>query len=137
LHSTQTRSCTQGSATRRRGRLLKGGRPIAAGVEDLAVIRAHIGQHSVDTLFSILSLCSLPEKPHPAGTLAVLLFYEHVRVLSPIASVTHWQRFWTPAWSAVCGGCQLDRPSHVWSRIKEMMIRKEGETSGTESEPAE
>jgi hypothetical protein len=57
--------------------------------QDLAVIRAHIGQHSVDTLFSILSLCSLPEKPHPASALAVLLFYEHVRVLSPLASVAH------------------------------------------------
>jgi hypothetical protein len=117
---------------------------IAAGVEDLTVIRAHVEQHSVDTLFSILSLCSLPAKPHPANALAALcdavlapggqlLFYEHV--LSPLASVARWQRFWTPAWSKVCGGCRLDRPSHVW--IKEMGIWKEGETWGKEGEPEE
>jgi hypothetical protein len=69
---------------------------IAAGVEDLAIVRADVGQHSVDTLFSILSLCSLPAKPHPADALAALcdavlapggqlLFYEHV--LSPLASL--------------------------------------------------
>jgi hypothetical protein len=117
---------------------------LAAGVENLSVILNHMNAHSVDTIVSILTLCSLPQKPHPAHALEVLcdavlvpggqlLFYEHV--LSHVPSVARWQHFWTPIWSTLVDGCRLDRPSHEW--IKRMKVWKEGETWGKDGEPEE
>lgn len=77
--------------------------------------------YPVDTLISILTLCSLPS---PERTLTSLvkdvlkpggqfLFYEHV--LSPLEDVAWWQRFWTPLWKVAFDGCRLDRPSHLFA----------------------
>jgi hypothetical protein len=117
---------------------------LAAGVENLSIILNYVKPHSVNTIIAILTVCSLPQRPHPSHTLEALcdgvlapggqfLFYEHV--LSPIPSVARWQRFWTPIWSTLVDGCRLDRPSHEW--IKQMNVWKEGETWGKDGEPDE
>jgi hypothetical protein len=118
---------------------------LTAGVESLVTILEQVQPHSVDTLISINSLCSLPATPHPAKALEALcdavlapgggqfLFHEHV--LSPIPSVARWQNFWTPIWSRLVDGCRLNRPTHLW--IKEMVMWKEGSVWDGESEPEE
>ncbi|KAF5375948.1 hypothetical protein D9615_008217 [Tricholomella constricta] len=97
---------------------------LTCGAEDAASIVSSIAgdtnQQPVDTLISILTLCTVPT---PERTLASivgnvlkpggqLLFYEHV--LSPKTDVAWWQRFWTPVWSLAFDGCKLDRPTHLW-----------------------
>jgi hypothetical protein len=92
------------------------------GAEDtLSIISALDGRReSVDTVISILTLCTVPE---PELTLHRLvhdilkpggqfLFYEHI--LSPRADVAWWQRVWSPIWGLFMDGCRLDRPTHVW-----------------------
>jgi hypothetical protein len=79
---------------------------IGGGAEDTLGIRKQIDGAGlqVDTMLSILTLCSVPD---PQTTIArlvsdllvpggQLLFYEHV--LSPRADVAWWQRFWSPVW---------------------------------------
>nr|VWO96117.1 Cytochrome P450 monooxygenase CYP52X1 [Ganoderma boninense] len=116
------------------------------GAEQTALIRSALGYGgahagTVDTLVSILSLCSVPD---PQRTLAALvrdvlrpggtlLFYEHV--LSPLADVAWWQRFWTPLWSRMMDGCRLDRPTHVW--VEKMDAWAEGSVWGKPDEPEE
>ncbi|KIM43895.1 hypothetical protein M413DRAFT_442966 [Hebeloma cylindrosporum] len=74
----------------------------------------------VDTIISILTLCTIPE---PQKTLTNLvrdvlknggqfLVYEHV--LSKREDVAWWQRFWAPIWAIAFDGCRMDRPSDVW-----------------------
>lgn len=93
------------------------------GAEDTATIMSALGgPHTVDTITSILSLCSIPDPKQNVRTLVdlllkpggPLLFYEHV--LSPRADVAWWQRFWTPLWGLAMDGCCLDRPTHVWMK---------------------
>ncbi|OCH85082.1 hypothetical protein OBBRIDRAFT_798538 [Obba rivulosa] len=93
------------------------------GAEHTASIASALGGPlSVDTIISVLSLCSIPKPEEtirrvveellkPGGQ---FLFYEHV--LSPRADIAWWQRFWTPIWSKALDGCSLDRPTHVWVR---------------------
>ncbi|CAA7266691.1 unnamed protein product [Cyclocybe aegerita] len=80
----------------------------------------------VDTMISILTLCTIPE---PQRTLTNLvrdvlkpegqfLVYEHV--LSPREDVAWWQRFWAPLWARAFDGCRMDRPSDVW--VKELQL---------------
>jgi ubiquinone/menaquinone biosynthesis C-methylase UbiE len=67
-----------------------------------------------DTVVMTWTLCSIPNPVvalgeirrvlKPAGR---LLFVEHG--LSPERSVTRWQRWLTPWWSHLSGGCHLDR----------------------------
>ena len=112
------------------------------GAEDISLVLSALGgPRSVDTLISILTLCSIPE---PERTLAALvedvlkpggtfLFYEHV--LSPREDVAWWQRFWTPLWKCAFDGCCLDRPTHVW--IGKMDAWEEASVWGKPDEPEE
>lgn len=112
------------------------------GAEEIASIVSALGQaDAVDTIISILTLCSIPSPVEtmkalvelvlkPGGT---LLFYEHV--LSPRDDVAWWQRFWTPLWKRAFDGCCLDRPTHVW--IRKMGAWSAGEVTGKEGEDEE
>ncbi|KAI0367926.1 hypothetical protein BV20DRAFT_970034 [Pilatotrama ljubarskyi] len=112
------------------------------GAEDIALINSALGgPHSVDTLISILTICSIPEPERtlsalvhdvlkPGGT---LLFYEHV--LSHRPDVAWWQRFWTPLWARAFDGCRLDRPTHIW--VEKMDIWTESKVWGKEGEEEE
>lgn len=74
-----------------------------------------IDAHSVDTVVTTWTLCSVPRADaalaelrrvlRPGGR---LLFVEHG--LAPEDSVRRWQRRLTPAWRRIAGGCHLDRP---------------------------
>ncbi|KZT20032.1 hypothetical protein NEOLEDRAFT_1123276 [Neolentinus lepideus HHB14362 ss-1] len=92
---------------------------------------------SIDTLISILTLCSLPTEPSPSDVVTALvatllkpggtfLFYEHV--LSPLKEVQWWQWFWTPLWSKAVGGCRLDRDTPAI--VKAMGIQDRGDETG-------
>ncbi|KAI0704427.1 S-adenosyl-L-methionine-dependent methyltransferase [Cerioporus squamosus] len=102
------------------------------------IVSALGGPNTVDTMISILTLCSIPD---PERTLEVLVrdvlkpggtfvFYEHV--LSPLEDVAWWQRFWTPVWKHTLDGCRLDRPTHVW--VAKMDAWKEASVWGQEGE---
>jgi len=125
---------------------------LGCGAEDTASIISSTTLHGieqpVDTLISILVLCSIPS---PESALAALvqdvlkpggqfLFYEHV--LSHKSDVAWWQRFWTPMWSFFLDGCKLDRPTHLW--IERMQVSgsqesiwRECEIYGKDDEPEE
>jgi ubiquinone/menaquinone biosynthesis C-methylase UbiE len=71
--------------------------------------------HSVDTVVSTWTLCSIPDVTRalteirrvlaPGGR---LLFAEHGR--SPEPRVVSWQNRLTPLWKRIGGGCHLNRP---------------------------
>ncbi|KAJ7066754.1 hypothetical protein C8F01DRAFT_1124433 [Mycena amicta] len=125
---------------------------LRCGAEDTATIQANLAGAGlkVDTMLSIMTICSLPS---PQETLAglvngilvpgggQLLFYEHV--LSPIADVAWWQRFWTrnPMWRLAFDGCHLDRPTHLWVDGMQdgegQSVWAERELWGKEGEPSE
>jgi ubiquinone/menaquinone biosynthesis C-methylase UbiE len=72
-------------------------------------------QHSVDTVVTTWTLCSIPRAAaalaemrrvlRPGGK---LLFVEHGT--APDEGVRRWQDRLTPAWRCLCGGCHLNRP---------------------------
>jgi ubiquinone/menaquinone biosynthesis C-methylase UbiE len=72
-------------------------------------------QHSVDTVVTTWTLCSIPRAAaalaemrrvlRPGGK---LLFVEHG--MAPDEGVRRWQDRLTPAWQCICGGCHLNRP---------------------------
>ena len=74
-----------------------------------------LDQHSVDTIVTTWTLCSIPLAAtalaemrrvlRPGGK---LLFVEHG--LAPDASVRRWQDRLTPIWRSCAGGCHLNRP---------------------------
>lgn len=91
----------------------------AAGAPPLRLIQGSaeaipLERHSVDTIVSTWTLCSIPGADRaleemrrvlrPGGS---LLFVEHG--LAPDASVRRWQHRLTPAWRALSAGCHLDR----------------------------
>ena len=95
---------------------------LSYGAEDTPSILRALGatQPPVDTIVSILTLCSVPSPERtirnivrdvlkPGGQ---FLFYEHV--LSNRQDVAWWQRAWAPLWAIPFGGCRLDRPVHSW-----------------------
>jgi len=93
---------------------------LSCGAEDISSIVSYINEYSIDTLVSVLTLCSIPS---PENTLTdivsrvlkpggQLLFFEHV--LSSLPDVAWWQRFWSPIWSLAFDGCRLDCPTDLW-----------------------
>ncbi|EGN97407.1 hypothetical protein SERLA73DRAFT_184103 [Serpula lacrymans var. lacrymans S7.3] len=94
---------------------------LACGAEDTTAIMSALGErHTVDTLISVMTLCSVPDPQktikglvedvlRPGGQ---MLFYEHV--LSRRRDVAWWQRFWTPLWGFAFDGCRLNRPTDIW-----------------------
>ena len=93
---------------------------ISCGAQDtpsiLEALRAT--QPPVDTIVSILTLCSIPSPERairnlvrdvlkPGGS---FLFYEHV--LSHRGDVAWWQRAWAPIWAVLFDGCRLDSRAH-------------------------
>ncbi|KZS95244.1 hypothetical protein SISNIDRAFT_452600, partial [Sistotremastrum niveocremeum HHB9708] len=95
---------------------------IPYGAEEIDKIITQIGgEHTIDTLITILTLCSIPSPQKTINSLVnrtlkpaggQILFYEHVR--SHLRDVSFWQAFWTPVWKRFFGGCRLDQPSHIW-----------------------
>ncbi|KAF9461038.1 hypothetical protein BDZ94DRAFT_1238022 [Collybia nuda] len=97
---------------------------LSCGAEDTASILSPIdsqgNQPSVDTIISILTLCTVPSPEHTIKSLiedvlkpgGELLFFEHV--LNPRDDVAWWQKFWTPLWAIFFDGCVLYRPTHTW-----------------------
>ncbi|KAH6899514.1 S-adenosyl-L-methionine-dependent methyltransferase [Coprinopsis sp. MPI-PUGE-AT-0042] len=92
---------------------------LSCGAEDSLAILSSLSNTQVDTIISVLVLCSIPS---PAAAIKSLvrdvlksggqfLFYEHV--LSHREDVAWWQKFWTPLWSRAFDGCCLDRASHL------------------------
>ncbi|KAE9406377.1 hypothetical protein BT96DRAFT_251183 [Gymnopus androsaceus JB14] len=125
---------------------------LSCGAEDtMQILKALGSPHPVDTITSILTLCSIPSPDRVITSLVrdvlkpggQVLFYEHV--LSPRADVAWWQRFWTPLWSVFLDGCRLDCPTHLHIREmkdvdkdgKEVSMWDEGETWGKPDEPEE
>ncbi|RDX50754.1 S-adenosyl-L-methionine-dependent methyltransferase, partial [Lentinus brumalis] len=91
------------------------------GAEHVSLIVSALGgPNTVDTMISILTLCSIPDPERTLDALVrnvlkpggIFVFYEHV--LSHRDDVAWWQRFWTPVWKHAFDGCRLDRPTHVW-----------------------
>ncbi|KAH8085476.1 S-adenosyl-L-methionine-dependent methyltransferase [Cristinia sonorae] len=114
---------------------------LSYGAQDVVQICASLGDNTVDTLISVLTLCSIPSPEHtvknlvghvlkPGGT---FLFYEHVR--NPLEDVAWWQWFWTPLWKTAFDGCRLDRPTHLW--IDAMPVWETSEIWGKEGEDEE
>ena len=112
------------------------------GAEDIPqIISALGGPHTVDTLVSILTICSIPDPVKTITDFAdlvlkpggQLLFYEHV--LSPREDVAWWQRLWTPMWSTAFDGCCLDRPTHLW--VKDLDVWESEELWGKADEDEE
>jgi SAM-dependent methyltransferase len=120
---------------------------ISSGAEDTAsLVSAFGGKNKVDTLISILTLCTVPNPERVLRTLVnetlkpggQLLFYEHVK--SHHKDVAWWQGLWTPIWTIAFDGCRLDRPTHLW--IEGMGVGgdgvwKDGKVWGKEGESEE
>ena len=101
---------------------------LSFGVQDTQSILSSLqGSHQepvvrVDTILSVLTLCSIPDPQRSISKLVrdllksggQLLFFEHV--LSTRSDVAWWQRFWAPVWACVFDGCRMDRPSDIWIR---------------------
>ncbi|KAL0067044.1 hypothetical protein AAF712_005828 [Marasmius tenuissimus] len=109
------------------------------------------GPHPVDTVISVLTICTIPAPERTMTSLVrdllksggELLFYEHV--LSHRSDVAWWQEFWAPLWCLLFDGCRLDRPSHIWiegmkdvsSNGEEMSMWREGKSWGKPEESEE
>jgi len=118
---------------------------LSCGAEDISTILSSLptSHPPVDTLISILTICSIPS---PQATIFALitevlkpggqvLFYEHV--LSDRKDVAWWQRFWTPLWGIVFDGCRLDLPTHQWIEDVGGWVENEGGVWGKEGESEE
>ena len=79
-----------------------------------------LDDHSVDTVLSTYTLCSIPDLAAALHEMARvlapggrLLFAEHGAAPDP--GVHRWQRLVTPLWRRLGGGCRLDRriPEHL------------------------
>lgn len=112
---------------------------LSTGIEDVEALKlAGLALKSVDTIVSVLTLCSVPFPERtvrefvtaflaPGGR---LLWYEHVA--SPRRDIRLYQRLWTPVWSALFDGCKLDRPTPQY--IENVGIWSKRETWGKPEE---
>lgn len=94
---------------------------LSFGAQDIdSICAAGGGTQQIDTIVSILTLCSVPDPIKtiyallekglkPGGS---LLFHEHVR--NTREDVAWWQGFWNPVWGMFFGGCKMNRPTDVW-----------------------
>ena len=107
---------------------------LSFGAEDTHSILSSVNLDSVeppvDTIISILTLCTVPDPQHTLSKLVrdilkpggQLLYFEHV--LSSRPDVAWWQRFWAPVWACVFDGCRMDRPTHIW--IRDLKVSDKG-----------
>jgi SAM-dependent methyltransferase len=108
---------------------------LTCGAEDSVSILSALENQQVDTIISVLTLCSVPNPEKTVHNLVrdvlksggKFLFYEHV--LSPREDVAWWQRFWAPVWQVAFDGCRMDRPSHLF------FDRLQVDVDGTKSSP--
>ena len=77
--------------------------------------RIPLDGHSVDTVVSTWTLCSIPDASRALREVrrvlrssGRLLFVEHG--LAPDANIHRWQDRLTPVWKHIAGGCHLNRP---------------------------
>lgn len=97
---------------------------LSCGAEDALTILAELRAFnptltSVDTIISVLTLCSVPSPERTIAGLAhsvlkpggTFLYFEHVR--SPLADVAWWQHVWTPIRRLAFDGCSMNRPTDV------------------------
>ena len=122
---------------------------LSCGAEEVVKILQAVDH--VDTIISILTICSIP-KPRENLTGLVkqvlkpggqVLYYEHVQ--SPLSDVAWWQALWSPIWAIWFDGCRMDRPTHIWMKEmvdvhvhgKEVGMWKEQEMWGKEGEEME
>jgi hypothetical protein len=117
---------------------------LSCGAEDTTSILSSLNGRQVDTIISVLTLCTIPSPEHTIYSLAnsvlksggQFLFYEHVK--SDLEDVSWWQSFWAPVWSLAFDGCRMDRPSHIWvDRVRNDEggeVWKEGKTWKGEGE---
>ncbi|KAG7095063.1 hypothetical protein E1B28_005853 [Marasmius oreades] len=94
---------------------------LSCSAENIQMILERIGRgtHPVDTIVSVLTMCTIPSPQRTMRRLVrdvlksggEFLYYEHV--LSPRSDVAWWQKFWAPLWSLFFDGCRMDRPSHL------------------------
>ncbi|GJJ14256.1 hypothetical protein Clacol_008520 [Clathrus columnatus] len=124
---------------------------LSCGAEDYKVIGSALGGlGTVDTIVSVLTLCSVPNPEQTIKDLVVkllkpggeFLFYEHVQ--SKKKDVSFWQWFWTPIWKTCFDGCALNRPSDeyvrnlpYWEPIPESGRDSEGKQVGVWGNPGE
>ena len=100
---------------------------LSFGAEDTQSILSSLShqqhqQHPIDTMISVLTLCTVPDPQRTISKLirdllkpgGQLLYFEHI--LSPRPDVAWWQRFWAPVWACAFDGCRMDRPSDIWIR---------------------
>ncbi|CEL52998.1 hypothetical protein RSOLAG1IB_06066 [Rhizoctonia solani AG-1 IB] len=89
---------------------------LGCGAEEVEAISATLGgEHRVDTIVSVLTLCTVPDPEAAISGLTrsvlkpggQLLWYEHIA--NPLPDVRTWQRLLTPLWAAAFDGCRLDR----------------------------
>lgn len=98
---------------------------LSCGAEDSACILSSLASagltkpRPVDTIISILTLCSVPNPRRTIHHLVrdvlksggELLMFEHV--LNPREDVQWWQRVWAPIWAVLFDGCRMDRDTDV------------------------
>ncbi|KIL63665.1 hypothetical protein M378DRAFT_186925 [Amanita muscaria Koide BX008] len=114
---------------------------LSCGAENTEHILSAIGWTPVDTLVSVLTLCTVPDPPNTLRALVEhvlkpggqFLYYEHV--LSHRPDVARWQRFWAPVWAVAFDGCRMDRPTQKY--IDEATEWRERSVWGKEGEPEE
>ena len=111
---------------------------LSCGAQDASCISSSLvaagitGPQPVDTIISILTLCSVPNPPETIYHLVrdilrsggMLLVFEHV--LNPRKDVRWWQKVWAPIWAILFDGCRMDRDTDV-------ILKSLGLGTGTDS----